>query len=70
MLTISVRNHRLVNFCVCTFRLDGVQRGHEDIYWLERNVSMSSGELFMLLAPGSIVEVTNNRGRDELPSLW
>jgi hypothetical protein len=49
---------------------DGVQRGHKDVYWFERNVPTSSGELFMLLALESIVGLTNNREKDELPSLW
>jgi hypothetical protein len=31
---------------------------------------MSSGELLVLLALGSIVGVTNGRERDELPGLW
>jgi hypothetical protein len=49
---------------------DGVQRGHEGVYWFGPNVPTSSGELFMLLALRFGVEVTNDRERDELPSLW
>jgi hypothetical protein len=49
---------------------DGVQRGHEDVYWFGRKVPTSSGELFMLLALGSIVGVTNGREMDELLCLW
>jgi hypothetical protein len=48
---------------------DGVQRGHEDVYWFERNVPTSSGNLFVLLALGSVVGVTNDRERNELPGL-
>jgi hypothetical protein len=49
--------------------LDGVQRGHEHVYWFRQNVPMSSGELFVLLVLGSVVGVTNNRERDELLGL-
>jgi hypothetical protein len=49
---------------------DGVQRGHEDVYWFGPNVSTSSGELLVLLALGFVVGVTNDRESDELPSLW
>jgi hypothetical protein len=59
------RNYRLVKFVA-----DGVQRGHKDVYWFRWNVSTSSGELFMLLALGFAVEVTNGRERDGLSSLW
>jgi hypothetical protein len=45
---------------------DGVQRGHEDVYWFGQKVPTSSGELFVLLTLGSIVGVTNDRERDEL----
>jgi hypothetical protein len=38
---------------------DDVQREHEDIYWFGRNVPTSSGKLFVLLALGSVVGVTN-----------
>jgi hypothetical protein len=48
---------------------DGVQRGYEDVYWFERNVPTSSGNLFVLLALGSVVGVTNDRERNELPRL-
>jgi hypothetical protein len=48
---------------------DGVQRGQEDIYWLGWNIPTSSGEMFVLLALRSVVEVTNKREREELPSL-
>jgi hypothetical protein len=48
---------------------DGVQRGQEDVYWFEQNVPTSSGELFVLLALGSLVEVINEREREELPGL-
>jgi hypothetical protein len=41
---------------------DGVQRGHEDVYWFRLNVPTSSGELLVLLALGSVVGVTNSRG--------
>jgi hypothetical protein len=50
--------------------LDGVQRGHEDVYWFGQNVPTSGGELFVLLALGSVVGVTNDRERDELLGLW
>jgi hypothetical protein len=49
---------------------DGVQRGHEDVYWFGQNVPTSSGELFVLLAHISVVEVINDQERDELTSLW
>jgi hypothetical protein len=49
---------------------DGVQRGHEDVYWFGRNVPISSGELLVLLALEFVVGVINKRERDELPSLW
>jgi hypothetical protein len=48
---------------------DGVQRGHDNVYWLERNVPMSSGEMFMLLALGFVIGVINSRERDKLLSL-
>jgi hypothetical protein len=48
---------------------DGVQRGYDDLYWFRRNVPTSSGELFVLLALGSIVGVTKDRERDELLGL-
>jgi hypothetical protein len=48
---------------------DGVQRGHEDVYWFGLNVTMSSGELLVLLALVSVVGVTNGRERDELLGL-
>jgi hypothetical protein len=48
---------------------DGVQRGHEDVYWFGLNVPMSSDELLVLRALGSIVGVTYGQERDELPGL-
>jgi hypothetical protein len=48
---------------------DGVQRGREDVYWFGWNVPTSSDELFVLLLLGSVVGVTNDRERDELPGL-
>jgi hypothetical protein len=49
--------------------LDGVQRGHGDVYWFGRNVPTFSGELLVLLALKFVVGVTNGRERDELPNL-
>jgi hypothetical protein len=48
---------------------DGVQRGHEDVYWFGLNIPTSSGELLMLLALESVVGITNGRERDELLGL-
>jgi hypothetical protein len=46
-----------------------VQRGHKDVYWFGSNIPMSSGELLVSLALGSVVWVTNGRERDELLGL-
>jgi hypothetical protein len=48
---------------------DGVQRGHENVYWFGRNVPTSSGEQLVLLALEFVVGVTNDRERDRLPDL-
>jgi hypothetical protein len=48
---------------------NGVQRGHEDVYWFGLNVPTSSGELLVLLALESIVGVINDRERDEILGL-
>jgi hypothetical protein len=40
------------------------------VYWFGRNVPKSSGKLFVLLALEFVVGVTNDRERDELPSLY
>jgi hypothetical protein len=51
--------------------LDGVQRGHEDVYWFGLNVPMSSGKLLMLLALGSVVGgYKRSRERRAPKSLW
>jgi hypothetical protein len=48
---------------------DGMQRGHENVYWFRWNVPMSSGEWLMLLTLEFVVGVTNGRERDRLPGL-
>jgi hypothetical protein len=48
---------------------DGVQRGHENVYWFGRNVPTSGGERLVLLALGFVVGVINSRERDRLPGL-
>jgi hypothetical protein len=48
---------------------DGVQRGHQNVYWFGWNVSTSSGERLVLLALEFVIRVTSGRERDRFPSL-
>jgi hypothetical protein len=49
---------------------DGVQRGHEDVYWFGRNVPASSDERLVLLALEFIVGVTKTVEGSAPMFLW
>jgi hypothetical protein len=49
---------------------DGVQRGHEDVYWFGQNVPASSGERLVLLALEFIVGVTKTVEGSAPMFLW
>jgi hypothetical protein len=48
---------------------NGMQRGHENVYWFGPNVPTSSGERLVLLALEFVVGVTNGRERDRFLGL-